>query len=498
MGKRSALLLVVLVMCHAVATVGGYFEDPEGRREREEGRREREEGKREREGLFLLRDSKHVVRTDAGDMRLVRGYGGRIMERPMHIGFINMEPNSLFIPQYIDCSLILFIRRGEARVGSIYKDDLVEKRLTAGDLYRIPAGSAFYLVNPQDRQKLHVICSVDTSESLNLGNVQSFFIGGGSSPTSILAGFDPQTLAAALNISAAEVRELTTRQQSGPIIRLSNSHPPSLWTQFLHLEEHERLAHLKRMVYLEEEANEDEVPTWSFRKLLTSVFGEKNKDEDIKRSRTSPDSCNLYNRQPDYKNRYGWCTSLDESDYSPLSNSGNGIYLVNLTAGSMMAPHVNPTATEYGVVLRGSGTIQIVFPNGTSAMNARVKEGDVFWVPRYFPFCQIASRNGPFEFFGFTTSEPSQRGSERRNRPQFLVGKNSVLNNLRNHESAAAFGVSRKRLRHILNAQREAVILPASNVAPPETMQEEEDKMKNNVIPEVIRNFGNDMVMGFD
>ncbi|XP_059664422.1 vicilin-like seed storage protein At2g28490 [Cornus florida] len=477
MGKRSGLLLVVLVMCYAVATVGGYFEDPEGR-----GEREREEGKREREGLFLLRDSKHVVRTDAGDMRLVRGYGGRIVERPMHIGFINMEPKSLFIPQYLDCSLILFIRRGEARVGSIYKDDLAEKQLRAGDLYRIPAGSAFYLVNQHDRQRLQVICSIDTSESLNLGNVQSFFIGGGSSPTSILAGFDPQTLAAAFNVSIAEVRELTTRQQSGPIIRLSNSHPPSLWTQFLHLEEHERLAHLKRMVYLEEESNEDEVPTWSFRKLFTSVFGEKIKDEDIKRSRTSPDSCNLYNRQPDYKNRYGWCTSLDESDYSPLSNSGNSIYLVNLTAGSMMAPHVNPRATEYGIVLRGSGTIQIVFPNGTSAMNAR-----------------IASRDGPFEFFGFTTSEPSQRASEQRNRPQFLVGRNSVLNNLRNHESAAAFGVSRKRLRHILNAQREAVILPASNVAPPEeTKKEEEHTMKNNVLPEVIRNFGNDMIMGFD
>ena len=48
--------------------------------------------------------------------------------------------------------------------------------------------------------------------------------------------------------------------------------------------------------------------------------------------------------------------------------------------------------------------MKIVFPNGTSAMDAKVKEGDVFWVPRYFPFCQTASRSGPFEFFGFTTS----------------------------------------------------------------------------------------------
>jgi hypothetical protein len=39
---------------------------------------------------------------------------------------------------------------------------------------------------------------------------------------------------------------------------------------------------------------------------------------------------------------------------------------------------LNPAATEYGVVLSGSGRIQIVFPNGTQVMNARVKAGDAF------------------------------------------------------------------------------------------------------------------------
>ena len=59
--------------------------------------------------------------------------------------------------------------------------------------------------------------------------------------------------------------------------------------------------------------------------------------------------------------------------------------------GSMLAPHVNPRATEYGIVLRGTDRIQIVYPNGTLAMDAKVKEGDVFWVPRYFAFYHIAS-----------------------------------------------------------------------------------------------------------
>lgn len=123
----------------------------------------------------------------------------------------------------------------------------------------------------------------------------------------------------------------------------------------------------------------------------------------------------------------------------------------------MMAPHVNPTATEYGIVLHGSGTIQIGYPNGTAAMNADVEEGDVFWIPRYFPFCQISSRSGTLEFFGFTTSS-------RKNRPQFLVGKSSVLQTLRGPELAASFGMSDKKMGKFLDAQREAVILPSPYV----------------------------------
>ncbi|KAA8521202.1 hypothetical protein F0562_011863 [Nyssa sinensis] len=154
--------------------------------------------------------------------------------------------------------------------------------------------------------------------------------------------------------------------------------------------------------------------------------------------------------------------------------------------GSMMAPHFNPTATEYGIVLRGTGTIQIVFPNGTSAMNVKVKEGDVFWVPRYFPFCQIASQNGPFEFFGFTTST-------RKNRPQFLVGRNSILQSMMGPEFATAFGMSKQSLQSIIDAQHESVILPSSSVAPPdEAMWKVKEKMKNKAMPKVIRSFGND------
>ncbi|XP_027086588.1 vicilin-like seed storage protein At2g28490 [Coffea arabica] len=508
MGKISAVFLALLVVCFAlVATVGGFYNQDEGGAgiggggkggEREEGGGEGGEPGVGGNSRFLLRESLDVVRTDAGHMRVIRNGGHRLWRSPMHMGLITMEPNSLFIPQYLDSNLILFVRRGEARIGHVYEDDFAERHLKTGDLYRIASGSAFYLVNAAEGQKLYIICSIETSENYgwhwHQHGFRSFFVGGGTNPTSILSGFDPLTMSTAFNVSVDELRDFMTRQHLGPIVYLSDSSAPSMWSKFLDLKEHQRLAHLKRIVHAEEEANQDEEqPTWSFRKLLISIFGEeKNRDDDTRGRGRGPEACNIYERKADFKNDYGWSKAVDENDYSPLRHSDIGVYLVNLTAGSMMAPHVNPRAVEYGIVLRGTGRIQIVFPNGSLAMDAQVKEGDAFWIPRYFPFCQIASRAGPFEFFGFTTSS-------RDNRPQFLVGANSLLDNMRGPELAAAFGVDEERLGEILDAQRESTILPSSPVAPSgEGEPTKPSSREERAVPKMIRSFGSDMIMGFD
>ncbi|XP_055831639.1 vicilin-like seed storage protein At2g28490 [Solanum dulcamara] len=458
MGNRTLLLLVLVLFSELVATVCGY--EYEGR-QKERKSEQRTQG----EKWFLLRQLHNVVKTDAGSMRMVKGgyRAGSFLHSPMHIGFISMEPNSLFIPQYLDSDLVLFVHHGEARAGHIYRDELAERSLKQGDVYTIPAGSAFYLENRNENQRLRIICSIDiTSESMGWNAFQSFFIGGGVHPASILAGFDHTTLSTALNVSTAELKTFLTSQTSGPIVHLSSSHYSNIWSKFLAQEPHQKLAYLKRIVNFGEESNpKEEKSTWSLRKFLFTLL---NREDVVERvNHKAPSTYNLYNRNPDFENNYGWSKALDESDYSPLKLSGNGVYLVNLTSGSMMAPHVNPRAIEYGVVLKGTGRIEIVYPNGTLAMNARVREGDVFWVPRYFPFCQIASANGPFEFFGFTTSA-------RRNHPQFLVGQNSLMQSLTGPEFAAAFGIGEKRLNRIVNAQSEQIILPSSSPDSPMKM----------------------------
>ncbi|XP_020223440.1 vicilin-like seed storage protein At2g28490 [Cajanus cajan] len=453
MGSRVSLLILFLVLCHSLSVTMGRF-----------WRKEVEE-REDPDKLFLMLKSKRVAKTDAGEMRVLESYGGRVSERSLHIGFITMEPRSLFVPQYLDSTMIIFLRSGEAKVGFIYRDRLAERHLKMGDVYQIPAGSAFYLVNMED-QKLDIICSIDPSESLGVDIFQSFYIGGGAHPASVLSGFEPEILEAAFNASGAELRKLFTRQYEGPIVHVGDSHATSIWTKFLELKEEDKLEHMREMMQEEEEEDEveeeeesgeeeEQQTRWSWRKLLETVFG----DEAVRRekgTRRPPRSCNLYERKPDFENRYGWSVAIDGSHYFPLKRSGVGLYHVNLSAGSMMAPHMNPRATEYGIVLKGTGRIQIVFPNGSNAMDAEIKEGDVFFIPRYFAFCQMASRGQPLEFFGFTTSA-------QRNRPQFLVGATSLMRTMLGPELAAAFGVTQETMRRVANAQHEALILPITS-----------------------------------
>ncbi|KAK4255044.1 hypothetical protein QN277_008097 [Acacia crassicarpa] len=460
--NRATVFVYLLVLCHGLAMGTGFIEEEENWSSEKQERKGRWLPA-ELNDMFLLQQSKQVVKTDAGEMKVTQSNGGRIVDRPMHIGFINMEPKSLFIPQYLDSNLILFIRRGEAKLGFIYKDKLAEKRLKIGDVYTILAGSVFYLVNTGRGQRLHIICSIDPSESLGIGVFQSFYIGGGAYPPSVLSGFEPEVTKAALNTSGFYLSKILKKQQEGPIVFVDDS----LWTKFLELKEQDRLQHLKKMVDDQAESDDDkeekteeaEPTDWSWRKLLNSVFGNVNTRIEKRHTVKPPDSYNLYDGKPDFRNRYGWSVALDSSNYSPLKRSGFGVYLVNLTAGSMMAPHVNPRATEYGIVLYGTGMIQVVLPNGTRAMNAKIREGDVFFVPRYFPFCQIASRSGPLEFVGFSTSA-------RKNRPQFLAGGSSLFNTLMGPELAASFGVSEKTMQRLVRAQRESIILPAERAAP--------------------------------
>lgn len=113
---------------------------------------------------------------------------------------------------------------------------------------------------------------------------------------------------------------------------------PSVWAEFLKWKKQDRRKYLSKMLAFEEDPEEDEGQvTWSWKRFfLPSIFwveDEKNGDWG-RRTGDAPDSYNLYDRKPDFRNNYGWSVALDGADYRPLKHSGIGVYLVNLTAVS--------------------------------------------------------------------------------------------------------------------------------------------------------------------
>lgn len=112
MGRiRLTLLVLVLVLSYGALGIMCHDEDEDWSREKERERERRREEERD-EPPFLLKESKHIMKTDAGEMRVVWSSGGRFVGGTLRIGFITMEPKTLFIPQYLDSDLIIFIRRG--------------------------------------------------------------------------------------------------------------------------------------------------------------------------------------------------------------------------------------------------------------------------------------------------------------------------------------------------------------------------------------------------
>lgn len=407
---------------------------------------------------FKLEKSETVVKTDAGEIRVFAGRSLPVRRSiPIHIGFITMEPETLLIPQYIDANLIIFLRRGEGKIGWILKDNLVESRLKPGDVVRIPAGSAFFLVNAGKGQQLQIICSIDGAAEFDGSSpYESFFIGGGEYPPSVLAGFDISTLTSAFNATPEEVSSLKSARVGGPIVFLTGEGAEQPRRTFDAVTSAMEEFRQRKFLPRDDSEEGERKGTWTWANTLRSIFLGRGSDcgEAAEENKGGGEVYNIYDREPDFKNKFGWTVELNEHDYPPLKESDISVFLVNLTAGSMVAPHVNPRATEYGIVIAGAGTVEVVYPNGTLAVKAEVKEGDVFCVPRFFAFCQTAGREGPMEIVGFTTSS-------RSNRPQFLAGASSILRVMMGPELAAGFGLPEEELRRLTAAQNESVILPS-------------------------------------
>ncbi|XP_011627755.1 vicilin-like seed storage protein At2g18540 [Amborella trichopoda] len=388
---------------------------------------------------LITRDNrKPIVSTEFGRVESVEVYDGSEKE-PLNLQFFTLEPSSLLLPLLVEADMVFFVQTGSGRVSWVEKGDITHMDIARGDVYRLRSGSVFYVQSK----------TTATGEKLRLNalftrrdyeDTLDEFIGTYANLSDVVLGFDNKVLQASFKISEELIKEIKSRKKPQMIV-------PAV---------------------LKEKTEEDS--NWKLGILEALVGGGSHEERSNKKRKPF----NVYKKEPDFKNPNGWTLTVTRKDFPPLKGTNVGVFMVNLTKGSMVGPHWNPRATEIAIVTHGQGMVNIVCPSKKSQCprtSFKVKEGDIFMVPKFHPMSQMSFSNESLSFMGFTTMA-------KKNHPQFIAGKLSVLNTLDPDIVAEALNLPKSSVQELLSCQRDAIILPCTYCAEEEERAMEEEVRK--------------------
>ncbi|XVE82660.1 hypothetical protein DITRI_Ditri16bG0023900 [Diplodiscus trichospermus] len=389
--------------------------------------------------LVLKHERKPLIVTEYGEISAVKVSDGT--RGPYHLQFITLEPNSLFLPVLLHADMVFYVQTGSGILSWTDDNQIRKVNIRKGDIYRLHAGSVFYVQSSlePERKKLRIHAIFSNTED----NIYEPSIGAYSSISDVVLGFDSKVLQAAFKVPEDVIEEI-----------MKATKPPAI----IH-------AVQKKKIFCEWQARLLKAFLGSNMDGFDSINGKKKK---------KTKAYNVLEADPDFQNCNGWSLTVNQNDLKLLSDSNIGVFMVNLTKGSMMAPHWNPTASEIAVVLHGQGMVRVACSSNANeseckSLRFRVKEGDVFAVPRFHPMAQMSFNNDSFVFMGFSTST-------KRNYPQFLTGKSSILGILDRQILAVSFNVSNTTIDQLLTPQKESVILECTSCA-----EEEESLMEEEI-----------------
>ncbi|KAJ0096806.1 hypothetical protein Patl1_28889 [Pistacia atlantica] len=385
-------------------------------------------------------ERKPLVETEYGEISAVRISDGTRGLYYMH--FIALEPNSLFLPVLLHADMVFYVHTGSGRLSWADEKDTRRLNIKRGDVYRLQPGSVFFIESDlePEREKLRIYAIFSNNDEESFDSA----IGAYSSISDLVLGFDDKVLQSAFKVPEDLIEALRNTTRPPPMIHaLPGQKKSTIWefeTRFLKAFVGGRGVNMHAM---------------NGKKKKTKTF-------------------NILDADPDFRNCNGWSLTVDRKDLNLLKDSNIGIFMVNLTKGSMMGPHWNPMATEVAVVLHGQGMVRVVCPttakkSSCKNMRFRVEEGDVFAVPRFHPMAQMSFNNDSFVFMGFSTTR-------RRNYPQFLAGKSSVLQTIDNRVLAKK--LKRKRRKRKLRRERKKKKKKREEKEKKKKRREEEEKKR--------------------
>ncbi|OEL17062.1 Vicilin-like seed storage protein [Dichanthelium oligosanthes] len=387
--------------------------------------------------------------------------------------FITMDPGALFLPVQLHADMVFYVHSGRGKVTFIEEGNSEQSSMEVerGDVYNLEQGSILYIQSYPNatRQRLRIY-AIFTSEGINADDPWKPKVEAYSSISNLLKGFKTEVLRHGFGVQR-EVAEAIKSAKTPPLI----------------------------IPYDPQEKGDEEKSNWT-EDIVDALLGVRDPEEFLnkkdkhksKDKKSKSKAFNFYSGKPDVHNCYGWSRTMTNKDLDALHGSNIGMFMVNLTTGSMMAPHWNPKATEIAIVTAGSGIVQTVCPSNKPSGEGkkgrrhhgderrgsggrsddedkggarcrssvlRVKEGDVFVVPRFHPMAQMSFNNDSFVFVGFSTHMG-------QNHPQFLAGKGSVLQAIGKEVLALSLGhTNSTAVEKLLSAQRDSTILSCISCA---------------------------------
>ncbi|XP_073119912.1 vicilin-like seed storage protein At4g36700 [Henckelia pumila] len=388
--------------------------------------------------LVKRKERRLLVSTEYGEISDVRirddVNGGSYL-----LQFFTLEPDSLFLPVILHADMVFYVHSGRGKLSWTEEEDLKRTHIKQGDVYRLEQGSVFFVHSSNETgdqaepQKLRIHAIFANSDE----DLREPATGPYSSIRDVILGFEKRVLQATFQVSDEVIEELT-----------SGTMPPAI------------VPGITR--------SESEKTSWEIEdRYITSLLSGRSFDifesNKKKKKKERAKLFNLLEEEKDFENCNGWSTTVTKKKLSALKGSNFGLFMVNLSEGSMMSPHWNPMATEITIALHGQGMIRVVCSSlnddaECQNMRFKVEEGDVFSVPRFHSVAQMAFNNSTFVLVGFSTST-------KKNHPQFLAGKASILRVLDRDVLAASFNSTKETIDQFVASENDSVILKCTSCA---------------------------------
>lgn len=361
------------------------------------------------------------------------------------VSIVEANPSSFVIPMHFDAEIVLFVAEGRGTI-TVIKEKRGSFDLKCGDVFRIPAGAPFYLINKDEQHKFKI---VNLLQPTFVPGHFEIFQPGGQNPESFYTAFSWDLLEAAMKTPRDKLKRFFEQQKEGTIIKATRE-------QIRSLSQHEEV-----------------IPKiWPFKESETER------------------SFNLLKQHPWQSNKFGRLFEAHPDDFSQLRDLGVAIAFANITKGSMMAPHYNSKAMKIAVVVDGEGGFQMACPHLSSSrkggrwsereqeqmgesgrwsereqeqerkgertyqkIRGRLRRGVVFVVPAGHPFSVFASNNQNLQIVCF---EANAFGNTK----YLLAGKDNIVNKMEKVARELGFNTPGSDVETIFKQQEEEFFFP--------------------------------------